>query len=88
MFFALLYSAHPVFSNELNNKISKYLQRKHFDIVLTEIRSLYFWIKVAVTKILMIDFYNLQKKKGKKYSRGLQSRNSTIYFLNYIRHKS
>ena len=32
MFFALLYSAHPVFSNELNNKISKYLQRKHFDI--------------------------------------------------------
>ena len=87
MFFVLLYSANPVFSNELNNKISKYLQRKHFDIVLTEIRSLYFWIKVAVTKILMIDFYNL-KKKGKKYSRGLQSRNSTIYFLNYFRHKS
>ena len=88
MFFALLYSAHPVFSNELKNKISKYLQRKHFDIVLTEIRSLYFWIKVAVTKILMIDFYNIQKKKGKKYSRDLQSLNSTIYFLNYFRHKS
>ena len=66
MFFVLLYSANPVFSNELNNKISKYLQRKHFDIVLTEIRSLYFWIKVAVTKILMIDFYNLQKKKREK----------------------
>ena len=28
-------SAHPVFSNELNNNISKYLQRKPFDIVLT-----------------------------------------------------
>ena len=88
MFFAILYSTHPVFSNELNNKISKYLQRKHFDIVLTEIRSLFFWIKVAVTKILMIDFYNLQKKKGKKIFPWLQSRNSTIYFLNYIRHKS
>ena len=45
--------------------MSKYLQRKHFDIVLTEIRSLYFWIKVALTKILMIDFYNLQQKKRK-----------------------
>ena len=33
--------------------------------MLTQIRSLYFWIKVAVTKILTIDFYNLQKK-GKK----------------------
>ena len=66
MFFALLYSTHPVFSNELNNKISKYLQRKHFDIVLTEIRSLYFWIKVAVTKILMIDFYNIKKKKKRE----------------------
>ena len=33
--------------------------------MLTQIRSLYLWIKVAVTKILTIDFYNLQKK-GKK----------------------
>ena len=33
--------------------------------MLTQIRSIYFWIKVAVTKILTIDFYNLQKK-GKK----------------------
>ena len=65
MFFALLYSAHPVFSNELNNKISKYLQRKHFDIVLTEIRSLYFWIKVAVTKILMIDSIIYKNKREK-----------------------
>ena len=31
IFFPLLYSAHSVFSNELNSQISKYQQRKHSD---------------------------------------------------------